>query len=213
MANNFFGYNSLCSPYGQTLDQSVNRNSSPTFNLVNCETPVLGNRWDDLNVAPFSASLGPSVRPPAIVKFKDNGAASTGVYLYAFDEKKEEELFFSVQLPHSYKEGSEIRPHVHFTTPTQTATTITWGLEYNWHDVNSVIGNTSIISNPTACPVAFTHTIGSLGTISGVGKKISSILVCRLFRATGGYAGNALLLSVDFHIQKDTVGSASETSK
>lgn len=211
--NKFF-LNASPNPYADSLDQSVSKFSSPVFTYPSCETPLLGDRWEDLNVAPFSTSLGPNVRPPSVVKFKDNGAGSTGSYLYGFDETKEQEVFFSVQLPHAWKEGSDLRPHVHFTTPTQTATTITWGLEYTWQNIGSgAYGNTSILTNAVACPIAYTHTIGSLGTISGVGKKISSILICRLFRATGGYVGDALLLSVDFHIQLDTIGSTNETSK
>ncbi len=195
------------------LDQDVSRYSSPTFSYVQCETPILDGRWEDLNVAPFATSLGPNIQAPNIVKFKDNGAGSSGVYVYGFDEKKEEELFFSVQLPHSYKENSDIRPHVHFTTPTQTATNITWNLEYTWHNVNGVIGDTTILTSSIACPAAYTHTICSLGSISGVGKTVSSILNCRLSRSAAGYVGNAILLSVDFHIQLDTIGSGSELSK
>jgi hypothetical protein len=169
--------------------------------------------WDDLRVSPFSASIGAGVRPPNIVKFKDNGLGSTGVYVYGFDEKQEEELFFEVQLPHSWVEGSDIRPHVHFTTPTQTATTLTWGLEYTWATINGVYGDTNILSQAIDCPVAYTHTICPLGTISGTGKKISSILICRVFRTTGGYVGNGILLSVDFHIQLNSMGSYNELNK
>lgn len=210
--NNYFGVGSS-NPYSVILNQNVSKLSSPSFYLPTCETPILGDRWEDLNVAPFSTSLGPNIRPPNVVKFKDNGAGSEGVYLYGFDETKEEEVFFSVQLPHSWKEGSDIKPHVHFVVTTQTATTITWNLEYTWQDINGVYGNTTILSASPPCPASHTHTIGHLGTISGAGKKISSILVCRLSRSASGYVGNALLLSVDFHIQLNTIGSSQETSK
>jgi hypothetical protein len=206
-SNNYFGYTRTY------LNQDLNRYASPTFSNVYCETPVV-ERWEDVNVAPFSTSLGPSIQPPNIVKFRDNGAGSAGVYLYGFDEKKEEEIFFSVQLPHSYRQGTDIKPHVHFCTPTQTATTITWNLEYTWQNINAAYpATTTIISKAVACPIAYVHTICSLGDISGVGKTISSILVCRLSRSVGGYVGNALLLSTDIHIQLDTIGSANETSK
>ena len=198
--------------FAYEMDQNVNTLSNVSFNNVICETPIV-DRYEDVVVNPFATSLGPNLRPPTLTKIMDDGAGSTGVYNWAFDEKKEEELFFNLQLPHSWKEGTPIMPHVHFCTPTQTATTITWGLEYMWKNINSVYGNTTIISQATNTPPAYQHTIGSIGTISGVGQKISSILMCRLFRAASGYVGNAYLLSVDFHINVSTIGSGSETSK
>jgi hypothetical protein len=165
-------------------------------------------QWDDFVVNPFATSLGPNVRPPDIVKMRDDGINSVGVYTYSFDDSKEQEVFFDVQLPHGWVEGSEIRPHVHFTTLTQTATSITWGLEYTWSNIDEIFPNSTIITQATACPVAYTHTIGNLGTISGTGKKISSILNCRLFRVPGGYAGGVLLLSVDIHIMLNSIGSS-----
>lgn len=194
-------------------NQNVNTGSSPIFNRPTMETPVLGDRWEDVNVAPFSTSLGPNVRPPDITKYRDNGLGSTGTYVYTFDDAREPEVFFTCQLPHSYKQGSDIKAHCHFSTPTQTATTITWGLEYTWVSIGAVAAPSVIISNATPCPPAYQHTIGSIGTISGAGKGISSILVCRLFRTPGGYAGSAALLSVDFHIQLDSIGSTTDISK
>jgi hypothetical protein len=204
--NNYFRDESTNNKYAMAMNQYVDTGSEPSFNAVRFD-----NAYTDVNVAPFTASLGPNVRPPSIVKFKDDGAGSTGSYLYAFDETKEQEVFFTIQLPHSYKEGSTIYPHVHFclpTTPINPATQyVEWGLEYNFHNINDTYGNTVIISERTNGPPAYQHTIGSLPDIVGVGKKISSILTCRLFRKAGGYVGNALLLSFDLHIAQDTLGS------
>lgn len=208
-ANHFFGN---ASAYCDQPDQVVDYGASPTFETVYCETPVF-DRYEDVNVAPFAANAGPGINPPTIVKIKDDGAGSHGVYTYSFSQAVEQEVFFSVQLPHAYKEGSDIKPHVHFTTATQTATTVTWGLEYTWTNVNDFVVGTTTLSNSVATPPAYQHTICPLGTIAGAGKKISSILNCRLFRATGGYGGGALLLSADFHVRLDTIGSSSEFGK
>lgn len=207
-ANKFFGSTS----YNNAPNQDVDIDASPTFTNVYCDTPII-DRYEDLNVAPFSANVGLGINPPNIVKLKGNGAGSAGVYTFGFSNVQEQEVFFSVQLPHSWNEGTDIYPHVHFTTPTQTATTITWGLEYSWTNVLDTVSNSTIITNPINTPPAYQHTICSLPTISGASKKISSILNCRLFRQTGGYVGNALLLSVDFHVRLNTIGSASEMNK
>ena len=207
-SNRFFGNTAFV----DLPDQELNYGSSPTFEYVYCETPIF-NRYEDMNIAPFSANAGPGINPPTVTQIKDNGAGSAGIYTYAFSNAVEQEIFFSAQLPHAYKEGSDILPHVHFTTPTQTATTITWGLEYSWTNRADTIQNSTIITNSIATPAAYQHTICSLPTILGTGKKISSILNCRLFRQTGGYIGGALLLSMDFHILLDTIGSSGEGTK
>ena len=193
-------------------DQVVDYGSSPTFDKVYCDTPIV-ERYEDVYISPFSTNIGPGVSPPTIVKVKDDGAGSTGVFRYAFSDTKEQELFFSIQLPSSWKEGTDIKPHVHFGTPGTSATTITWGLEYVWTNSGDTAGNTTIISNSVATPTAFKVEICEIGSISGVGKKIYSVLNGRLFRAAGGYADVAYLLSMSFHIQIDTLGSATETAK
>ena len=59
--------------------------------------------------------------------------------------------------------------------------------------------------------------ITPLGIISGAGIGISTILVCRLYRAATNssdtFSSEVGLLSMDFHYQKDTVGSRSDFTK
>jgi hypothetical protein len=74
--NKYFGASDPSeNAYAHILDQHVNTWADPRFQLVNCKTPVF-DRWEDLNVSPFATSLGPSVRPPDVVKARDNGAGS-----------------------------------------------------------------------------------------------------------------------------------------
>lgn len=49
------------------------------------------------------------------------------------------------------------------------------------------------------------------GGIAGTGKTISSILICQVYLSATPANVNAYQL--DFHIEKDTFGSRSETSK
>jgi hypothetical protein len=59
-------------------------------------------------------------------------------------------------------------------------------------------------------------TSGNVGLV-GTGKKVSSILICRLWRNSGNSADtfqeDAGLLSLDFHFQIDTVGSRAQYVK
>lgn len=68
--------------------------------------------------------------------------------------------------------------------------------------------------------MANTHRISSLTSgsgLDGTGKKISSILICRIWRnssnAADTYTDDAGLLSLDFHYQIDTVGSRAQYVK
>lgn len=180
--------------------------------------------WDDIQV-PVNATNQGGSKDPGFGKIKDNGSASQGVFTYLFDAATEEELYFSVQMPHGYKEGSDIKPHVHWmpTANGAAGADVCWGLEYTWVNIGDVMGNTSIIYGDTnhlaEDLVDDRQYITSLGTIDGTGKKISSMLMCRIFRdATGvggtdDYASDAALLEIDIHFEKDSFGSNGEYTK
>lgn len=192
--------------------------------------------WDDVMVYPDATSKGDS-KIPTYTKFKDNGSGSQGVFFNMFSPNDEQELYFSVQLPHGYKVGSNIFPHVHWTTAvgtgvvpsgtpsgaTPTKTNVVWGLEYTVSAIGGTYSNTTILTNDTvisACTGILgpnRHLITSLGIISGTGLGISTVLVCRVFRKASdlndSFADPAGLLGIDFHYEKDTEGSRTEFTK
>ncbi|NDP26893.1 MAG: hypothetical protein GZ087_05625 [Flavobacterium sp.] len=147
--------------------------------------------WDDFLVNPDATSRGGSNVPVwggiGATAFKKNGS-SQGVFLWMFSASTEQEVYFTVQLPHKYKVGTNLLPHVHWTTATgiPTGTNVVWGLEYTVIAIggafpttstltaNSVIGS---IGTPTGTGQ---HLITSLGSINGSGIDISTILICRL---------------------------------
>ena len=173
--------------------------------------------WDDLRV-PLSSIKRLGFSDPDWVQFKDNGAASVGVYALAFSEVVDEEVFFSVQLPHAYKEGSAIKPHVHWAPSDGGAGGVTWGLEYTWADIEGTFGNSTIITaDDLTDEVSHKHHTADFADISGTGKGISSMLMCRLFRdisdANDNYGSDAFLLEIDFHYEIDAMGSKEAVSK
>lgn len=178
--------------------------------------------WDDLRVPLTATRLGAS-RTPGWAQFKDNGAGSTGVYTNWFDKNTEEEMFFEVELPNSYKEGTDIEAHVHWTPNANGAGQVSWGLEYTWQNIAGTFGNTTIIYGDTPLTggslVADLHYLTPIADISGTGKTNSSMIVGRVFRdATGAggtddYADDAGLLEVDFHYQMDAPGSRTQFEK
>ena len=181
--------------------------------------------WDDLRVEPNIKGTG--TNDPTFTKWFDNGAGSRGVFLYNFTDAStasEKEVFFQVQLPHSWK-GTTIYPHVHWIPlAAATAQRPVWGLEYNWADIGQVFGNTTIAYTTGLVPndvnlVKYKHYISPFAGITPTTNQdeISAILMCRLFRYSGNasdtYTNTCGLLYVDFHYEIDTLGSRTEFTK
>jgi hypothetical protein len=171
--------------------------------------------WEDFRMPATSSKTGGS-KDPDFAKFVDNGSGSQGVFTYLFDKTTEEELYFIMQLPHQWVEGSEIRPHVH-CAPMDTGTgTLRWGLEYTWQNVfGGAFPATQIIyTAATAMPgVAKSHLLLPFtSAIDGTGKTLSSCLFLRVFRDTANdnYNNDAALIELDFHILMEGWRSGSE---
>lgn len=173
--------------------------------------------WDDLRV-PLSATNAGPVNAPSFAKFIDDGAGSTGVHTYLFDQNTEEEVFFVAQMPHKWLEGSTIYPHIHWFPTDNTAGFVRWGLEFTKARPFTVMPSTQLFSvQALAGGTALTHQIDSFGPLVMTGDTISTMFMCRLFReaahAGDTYAADAGGLEVDFHYQLDTPGSKQEFIK
>lgn len=171
--------------------------------------------YDDLRVPVSSVKTG-GAKDPQYVQVRTDGAGSQGVYAYVFDKSVEEELFFAVQIPHTWVEGTTIYPHVHWFPITANAGKVAWKLEYTWASIGAVFGNTAYVSGVADAPgVAFQHTMTHLGVagIDGTGKTASSMLMCRIFRDATNVPDDTLdedaaLIEIDFHYQVGRLGEA-----
>lgn len=188
--------------------------------------------WDDLRVDTLRGTIGAS-NPPSLAQWRDDGAGSVGVFVYAFGneiEANEEQIYFAVQLPHKYKQGTDIKAHIHWGIKTAGAANefVKWGLEYTWANIDAIFPTTTIITSDASSASTATssgdttllinkHYYTNIGTITGTGKNISSMLICRLFRnsshADDDLAQDAYSFEVDFHFEIDTIGSRQETVK
>lgn len=182
--------------------------------------------FDDLVVA-FSTGKTAS-NPPTFAQFIDDGSGSVGVFAYRFDDEaanNEAQVFFTIQMPHSWIEGTEVYPHIHWAPEDNAVGVVVWGLEYSWVEYDAAtplaFPSTSIVTATSGSlgNDANKHMITSFGSItpSNSQDNISSILVVRLFRnssnASDTYTGGAFGLSFDLHIEKNTTGSRSEWTK
>lgn len=173
--------------------------------------------WDDLRVSLDKGSSSASLEyvwggiGPQIWYFRNNEGL--------------EMMSFVVQIPHNWKEGTTVYPHVHWLPKASKSGNLEWNLDYSWQNYDAstpqVFPTYTTSTVVTTGPfVANTHRISSLTSgsgLDGTGKKISSILICRIWRnssnAADTYTDDAGLLSLDFHYQIDTVGSRAQYVK
>ena len=124
-------------------------------------------------------------------------------------------MYFVIQLPHNYKEGTKIYPHVHYKYETAVGTA-TFKMKYKWYNIGETtqVGWKWYTMGSTTGTTDKTHVMAyGTGGIDGTNKGISSILVCIVYLtgATGTPPVNAW--QFDCHIEIDSMGSRGETQK
>ena len=171
--------------------------------------------WDDLRVPGLAVeATGPN--PPTLGAFL--GAGGLQAWRFTGTGPNVNEVWFTVQLPHTYKEGTDIYPHVHWTPTDANAGDVVWQLEYTWVNINGTFpASATITVTDSTNTTAWEHLVAPFAAITGTGKTISSMLVCRLFRdpthLSDTYGFDASLLEIDFHFEVETLGSRQEYVK
>ena len=201
---------------------SLWNNSKGTNKIIAKQNHILGYSFDDNNnkfltansknnVNAFSQS---SVTSPSYTTgLISETIISHGVFAYYFEKNLNEELFFNAQLPHGWMEGTDIEPHVHYLRPSNDTGTVVWGLEYTWTNIGEEFPITkTIYTYDNKMEPLSQHIYKSFGFLKGEGKKISSMLMCRIFRDAENpldtYNSDAGLIEIDFHIRNNTIGSS-----
>lgn len=185
---------------------------SSNYVTVDCKNLILSSGvWDDARV-PITATKAAGVNDPTFAKFRDSGGGSVGVYAYDFSAVTKQELFFALQLPHTYKEGTDIYPHVHWSPPTTESGNVVWGIEYSWvNEYNAFPNTASTTVTSAANSTAYAHRRAEFGAINGAGKIRSSMLMGRIYRDSTNtadtYSTGAFLLEIDFHHQVNKLGT------
>jgi hypothetical protein len=168
--------------------------------------------WDDDK---FPAT---AINPPGAASDPDRDTA-TGLLL--FDAAKTELIFALQQLPHKWREGTKISPHIHWAKSTSAAGNAAWRLRCKmmpinevwdaaWTDLGMVIAP---VDNTPDVDTANHQMITSWGYMESVmeDKQISDCILWELSRVGGDasddYGADAILIEFDVHIQIDTLGS------
>ena len=200
------------------------KTSNPNIN--ECGTPNNEETvWDDLlinsGLFKFAGSNDPT--------WRDWQPAGSGTTFKVLKFEKNDEIFFSCQMPHTYKNGSDIRVHVHWTPcdrgVAESGNSVGWKIDLSWASINtgSFPASTTYDMQSVCTGTNDYHEVGALLSpyIDGTGQTISSMLICRLYRTDTGtddtWVGTTTqspaLLQCDFHHEIDMNGSRSEWIK
>ena len=178
-------------------------------------TPV----YTDLSVPASFISFG-GVSDATEVAYKSGTAAS-------FSTSSDNTVYITLQLPHSYKEGTDLVLHIHWTV---NASGSGGGAEnVAWNASASASSPTGDGSESWPAPTNYTevivdvqdwvadeHHVTNLATIDGTNFKVSEVILVSIRRnisVANDYGDTALVVSVDAHYQVDTIGSRQITTK
>lgn len=159
----------------------------------------------------------------------------TSTYVNLFGSLSTSQLYFHTHMPHSYAEGTNIYPTIHWLPTTNLGTgasgnEVKWGLEYTWSNINSAFPTTNTIYglSVVAPNTQNTHYLQELNLdtsptgptnngVTGDGQNISSTLLCRIFRledvSLTAYTDDAGLIGVGIKFEQIGIGSRQKYSK
>lgn len=117
------------------------------------------------------------------------------------------------QMPHAWKLGSIIYPHIHWQPLTSNTGNIVWKIEYKWTNIGAV-EDSSWSTQTVVVPVTGgvgKHLISSFAGIDGTNKELSSLLTIKIYRLGTDIldtcTSNVLLKEFDIHYEIDSFGS------
>ncbi len=195
--------------------------------LINCGTnktvELIESVWDDLQLVSgafqFLGSTDPSIQP-----WQPGGAGATFL-IYKF--QKNDEAFGSLQMKHTYNEGTDIYFHIHWTPAdrgiAEIGNYVGWKADYTIANVNGVfpVSGTVDLSDIVTGVDDKNEVTGSV-SVPGSGLNISFITMVRIYRSDTGaddtWAGVTAaqspgLLEFDIHFEINTIGSRQPFAK
>jgi len=175
--------------------------------------------WDDMRVpAQEIITIPGPPSEPLFAPFIDDGVGSEGTYALWFDIGNQ--VWFNLQVPHTWKTGTDLFPHVHWSND-GTPGEITWELEYVMATPFTLFPPVSTVMPSDVDFVLgpyFHQVTGFPAPIFGGGFGLSTMILCRLQRIPSLGAGPDVpgliaMLEIDFHYQVNDMGSVSPFSK
>ncbi len=167
--------------------------------------------WDDLQVPITQVKLA-GVSDPSWTAYK-------GGRVLSFAKNANNIVYFTALVPHSYKQGADIEFHIHTAHPDSAAGDSIWNFTHSWANAGADFpGETTVSAVVVASPSDVDkHERHEISALTGTGKTIASMLICSLQREgthlDDDYDDDVHLVELDFHIPRDSIGSATEDAK
>lgn len=160
---------------------------------------------------PLASVRLPAANAPAWIAYK-------GTQVLAFDGTSTDTIYFTVKVPHGYKEGSDYLLHVHWVAEDNTTGNVKWQFTYSFANADATFPAPTSVTGVVATPeVADKHVHTDVATIDGTGQKLSSVILCALSRLGGDaedtYAQDVYFLEADFHVELNSIGGRTGDEK
>lgn len=205
-------YGSLYANGAVTLTNRVLVGSGADTISINSTDGILlsgtATAWDDITVPLVQTKQGSTDKPLWVA---DSGA-------FKFIADSTEILSGSVEMPHGWKTGSNIHPHIHYIQ-TSAGDTGYFSLKWKWHSLGNG-GMDGAWHYTTLSSMELTYTSGNMqqllegAPMDATGKGLSSIIVYELKRKNnGGGLTNMHVFNLGFHYEIDSFGSRQEIIK
>lgn len=185
----------------------VTINSQLNAPLINGRITYNATYWDDMTVD-LQRSIKLGVTDP------EWGAWRGGnIYTYHFDDTRDEELAFSIQMSHQYKHGTTMNLHVHYSPDTTATGNVVWGIGYTMGCINDTMNAEVIVTAAAtiASPSQYKHLLIDITNNIPSCNNPSAVIFGRVFRngssSNDTLTGDCSGLSLDIHYQKDSPGS------
>ena len=171
--------------------------------------------WDDLRFPATGFNPAGSTAPPAVLT--TNG-------LLSFAGAVDNIIGGVAQMPHQWKEGTAIHPHIHLAFPTAATANTRWLFEYNIANVDGdfttdtvTYTSLAVITVANANNVA-RHVMAEFADIPMTGKTVSACVLWRLSRlafsdGADTDTNDCTLIEFDLHYERDSPGSRTELTK
>jgi hypothetical protein len=176
------------------------------------EIPYTDTFWEDLRFP--AQGINPAGAPaPAGV--------DTSSGLLSFSGTTDNVIGGVAQMPHAWKHGTTVHPHLHLRFPTSAAANTRWQFRYDVADINGNYANavgtyTSLAAVTVANPQnTAKHVYADLGDLPMVGYKESTAILWQVWRLASSDAADndtnaALVMEFDIHYEVDKPGTPDE---
>lgn len=178
----------------------------PVRGNINADELIPGGDavWIDFNFGINSLSRG-AAAPDRI------NLATTGIETLGFDGvNTTEEVSVVLELNHNWKEGTILKPHVHWYPVNANQGNVNWQLEYVLVHGTTVPASDTINVIVATTGIAWDSIFSEFPDIDATGYLIGTQMHLRLFRDptdNDTYGSDAALATFGLHVQIDTLGS------